>query len=213
MLDNISISKFNEQFEHGYKVIIDNLSLDRLARLHKEHKLGDKQVWIKFYDDYNLLRSLDNYPKILMFTGAFELVEAIYYITLPYEDSVEQEEAQPAAKNLDMQDTLVEPKTVWDLKMHEEMFLQANFTDEHTEGYRYDVMRVPGGWIYVTGEKVTTFVPYVDQIHNTGCTLCGNSDEKVAQQALDILNYLNDKQASINEDGDLHQVILDFLKG
>ena len=99
-------------------------------------------------------------------------------------------------------------KTVWDLEMHEEMFLQAKYIDEHTEGYRYDVMRVPGGWLYTTDEKVTTFVPYEAQKFNTGCVLCGNTIDKTANIILQVLNKLNDETYTYTDD----KALLGFVK-
>lgn len=97
-------------------------------------------------------------------------------------------------------------KTVWDLKMHEDMTIRDNFF----------ATRVPGGWIYElydadANQANTTFIPYVDQIHNTGCTLCGNNNKRMAHQILDVLNHLNDNQASIDSDGDLLKYIEEYL--
>ena len=63
-------------------------------------------------------------------------------------------------------------KTVWDLDYHESLVVEGKWKD-------YLVTRVPGGWLYKPSGKgmsavPSTFVPWEQQIHDTGCTLCGH---------------------------------------
>ena len=50
-------------------------------------------------------------------------------------------------------------KDLYGMQLHDEICVNMTSLDEHTGGYRYDVIRVPGGWLYVTAEKTATFVP------------------------------------------------------
>lgn len=101
-------------------------------------------------------------------------------------------------------------KTIWDLDYHESLIIEGKMKD-------YLVLRVPGGWLYKPSGRgmsavPNTFVPYEAQKFNTGCVLCGNTIESEAQRILSVLDKLNNKGESIENNKELLKLITDTLK-
>ena len=98
-MENMTILQLQEVFKNKLQVSKrPELTMNKMPQYHSEHLKGTRSVFVKFYEDYNYARSMDNYPDLKMFTGCFNLIECIYYIDI--EHSVKEEECQPAVNFL-----------------------------------------------------------------------------------------------------------------
>jgi hypothetical protein len=172
-----------------------------------------------------LPRTGGSYIRVITKQNLLDYIEEdSYYYTevfvVQLENNNKKEENQPVSqksesssmeRGKEVHRKLLESNTIWDLDMHESMFL-----DKFTQ-----VQRVPGGWLYHTLHLNSTtfqrdingsatFVPYEAQKFDTGCVLCGNSVDKTAKTIVQVLDYLNDMESQLMIDTPL--VLLSTIK-
>lgn len=73
---------------------------------------------------------------------------------------------------------------MYNMRMLESKVIYLDNNDDYAyrKAKQLLVIRVPGGWTVKDStdhktESTTVFVPYVQQVHNTGCVLCGHKKD------------------------------------
>jgi len=198
-----------------FNSIVDHINfMDDKEEKSFVYAILDHEFEVKLIDRNDLEpETISKYSSIYVTNGKIDMSQPI-----SEKNTIIQAEQTPMPEELRNHQSkgrlIRDSKTVWDLKMHETMILcnQEQWTDMLAT-------RVPGGWLYKPTGKgksnvTSVFVPYVDQIHNEGCTLCGNVQSEQAELIMEVLNHLNDMQSSIDVDGEgvLLSYINEYLK-
>lgn len=165
-MENTTILTLQEKFDNVIKVSRPELTMDLLYRLHSDHNSIEKRLWVKLYEDYNYVRSMNNYPDLKMWTGSFNLIECVYYIDVVH--SVKEKECQPVDQKLDMDQS----PYLLQSQIYHHLLFDAN-RKEYNEKmdklldqigcWSIDTIQFENEWIIVFRQRICNEIPLTDK--------------------------------------------------